>query len=120
MPPSPTIRCSTGLLMILAGLGFKIAAFPFQIWAPDVYQGSPTSTTAFWPSAPKRQVLLYSCGCCGSRFRMWPCAGTLLMGMAAITILYGNLCALPQRNLKRLLGYLSIAHAGYLMMGSLF
>ena len=108
----------TGLLMILAGLGFKIAAFPFQIWAPDVYQGSPTSTTAFLAVGSKAAgfallMRLLWVAVPDVALRWEP----LLMGMAAITILYGNLCALPQRNLKRLLGYSSIAHAGYLMMG---
>jgi len=108
----------TGLLMILAGLGFKIAAFPFQIWAPDVYQGSPTSTTAFLAVGSKAAgfallMRLLWVAVPDVALRWEP----LLMVMAAITILYGNLCALPQRNLKRLLGYSSIAHAGYLMMG---
>ncbi|MAE25783.1 MAG: proton-translocating NADH-quinone oxidoreductase subunit N [Pedosphaera sp.] len=108
----------TGLLMILAGLGFKIAAFPFQIWSPDVYQGSPTSTTAFLAVGSKAAgfallMRLLWVAVPDVALRWEP----LLMGMAAITILYGNLCALPQRNLKRLLGYSSIAHAGYLMMG---
>ncbi|MGA1014136.1 MAG: NADH-quinone oxidoreductase subunit N, partial [Limisphaerales bacterium] len=107
-----------GLLMILAGLGFKIAAFPFQIWAPDVYQGSPNSTTAFLAVGSKAAgfalLMRLLMSAVPDVALSWE---PLLMGMAAITILYGNLCALPQRNLKRLLGYSSIAHAGYLMMG---
>jgi NADH-quinone oxidoreductase subunit N len=107
-----------GLLMIMAGLGFKIAAFPFQIWAPDVYQGAPTPTTAFLAIGSKAAgfVLLLRV-----LFTAVPevtaHAATLLMWISAITILYGNLCAIPQRNLKRLLGYSSIAHAGYLLLG---
>lgn len=107
-----------GLLLVLVGLGFKIAAFPFQIWAPDVYQGAPTPTTAF-----------LAIGSNGSGFvlllrvlflavlpvtHQW---SKLFIVISAITILYGNLCAIPQRNLKRLLGYSSIAHAGYLLLG---
>ena len=87
-----------GVLFVLVGLGFKIAAFPFQIWTPDVYQGAPTPTTAFLAIGSKA-------------------AGFLLIVISGITILYGNLCALPQRNLKRLLGYSSISHAGYLLLG---
>ncbi|MEC8720448.1 MAG: proton-conducting transporter membrane subunit, partial [Verrucomicrobiota bacterium] len=82
----------TGLLMILAGLGFKIAAFPFQIWAPDVYQGSPTSTTAFLAVGSKAAgfallMRLLWVAVPDVALRWEP----LLMGMAAITILYGNL-----------------------------
>lgn len=107
-----------GLALILAGLGFKIAAVPFQIWAPDVYQGSPTPTTAFLAIGSKAAgfVLLLRL-----LFVAVPEVALswekLLMVLAGITILYGNLCAIPQRNIKRLLGYSSIAHAGYLMMG---
>ena len=107
-----------GVLFILAGLGFKIAVFPFQIWAPDVYQGSPTPTTAFLAVGSKAAgfVLLL-------RFLFVAIPGVaahwanLLILISGFTILYGNLCAIPQRNLKRLLGYSSIAHAGYLLLG---
>lgn len=107
-----------GVLLVLVGLGFKIAAFPFQIWAPDVYQGAPAPTTAFLAVGSKAAgfVLLLRV-----LFTAVPSVTLhlehLLIVIAAITILYGNLCALPQRNLKRLLGYSSIAHAGYLLLG---
>jgi NADH-quinone oxidoreductase subunit N len=107
-----------GVLFVLVGLGFKIAAFPFQIWAPDVYQGAPTPTTAFLAVGSKAAgfVLLLRV-----LFTALPDVAKhwadLLIVISGITILYGNLCALPQRNLKRLLGYSSIAHAGYLLLG---
>ena len=107
-----------GVLLVLVGLGFKIAAFPFQIWAPDVYQGAPTPTTAFLAVGSKAAgfVLLLRV-----LFTAVPSVTLhwekLLIVISAITILYGNLCALPQRNLKRLLGYSSISHAGYLLLG---
>lgn len=107
-----------GVLFILVGLGFKIAAFPFQMWTPDVYQGSPTPTTAFLAVGSKAAgfVLLLR-----FLFTAIPEVTTqwvnLLIVISAVTILYGNLCAIPQRNLKRLLGYSSIAHAGYLLLG---
>lgn len=107
-----------GLLMVMVGLGFKIAAFPFQIWAPDVYQGSPAPSTAFLAVGSKAAgiVLLMRV-----LFSAVPAVthhwSTLLIIVAAITILYGNLCAIPQRNLKRLLGYSSISNAGYLLLG---
>ncbi len=107
-----------GLLLVVLGLGFKIAAFPFQIWAPDVYQGAPAPTTAFLAVGSKAAgfVLLIRL-----LFSAVPEIALhwekLLMGIAAVTILYGSLCAIPQRNLKRLLGYSSIANAGYLLLG---
>ena len=115
--PKPLIA---GLLLIMAGLGFKIAAVPFQIWAPDVYQGSPAPTTAFLAVGSKAAgfVLLLRVF-----FTAFPDVTVtahwekFLIVLSALTILYGNLCAIPQRNLKRLLGYSSIAHAGYLLMG---
>jgi NADH-quinone oxidoreductase subunit N len=107
-----------GVLLVLVGLGFKIAAFPFQIWAPDVYQGAPAPTTAFLAVGSKAAgiVLLLRVlftAVPSVTLHWWK----LLIVISAITILYGNLCALPQRNLKRLFGYSSIAHAGYLLLG---
>jgi NADH-quinone oxidoreductase subunit N len=107
-----------GVLFVLVGLGFKIAAVPFQIWVPDVYQGAPTPTTAFLAVGSKAAgfVLLLRV-----LFSAVPSVTThwanLLIVISGVTILYGNLCALPQRNLKRLMGYSSIAHAGYLLLG---
>ena len=107
-----------GVLFVLVGLGFKIAAFPFQIWTPDVYQGAPTPTTAFLAIGSKAagfvlllRVLFVALP---DVTKNW---ADLLIIISGITILYGNLCAIPQRNLKRLLGYSSIAHAGYLLLG---
>lgn len=107
-----------GVLFLLSGLGFKVAVVPFQIWAPDVYQGAPTPTTAFLAVGSKAAgfVLLLRVlfTAIPDVARHW--AGFLIV-VSGLTILYGNLCALPQRNVKRLLGYSSIAHAGYLMLG---
>ena len=107
-----------GVFMVLVGLGFKIAAFPFQIWAPDVYEGSPAPITAFLAVGSKAAgfVLLLRMlfGAVPSVTQSW---NELLIVITIITILYGNLCAIPQRNLKRLLGYSSIANAGYLLLG---
>jgi NADH-quinone oxidoreductase subunit N len=107
-----------GVLFVLVGIGFKIAAFPFQIWVPDVYQGAPTPTTAFLAVGSKAAgfVLLLRVlfTALPDVVKHW---ADLLIVISGITILYGNLCALPQRNLKRLLGYSSISHAGYLLLG---
>src|SRR6266404_1335444 len=107
-----------GLLLVMVGLGFKIAAFPFQIWAPDVYQGAPAPTTAFLAVGSKAAgfVLLLRVlfSAVPDITAHW---SNLLIIVSGVTILYGNLCAIPQRNIKRLLGYSSIAHAGYLLLG---
>jgi len=107
-----------GLVFVLVGLGFKIAAFPFQIWAPDVYQGAPTPTTAFLAIGSKAAgfvlLLRFLFTAIPDVTAHWRNALIIISG---VTILYGNLCAIPQRNLKRLLGYSSIAHAGYLLLG---
>jgi NADH-quinone oxidoreductase subunit N len=107
-----------GLVLVLVGLGFKIAAFPFQIWAPDVYQGAPVPVTAFLAVGSKAagfalllRVLFIAVPDITAHW------SNLLIILSGCSILYGNLCAIPQRNLKRLLGYSSIAHAGYLLLG---
>jgi NADH-quinone oxidoreductase subunit N len=110
--------CWLGLLMISIGLAFKISAFPFQMWTPDVYQGAPMPVTAYLAIASKAAgfVLLLRILFVALPFITvrWD---TLFVSVAAITILYGNLCAIPQRSLKRLLGYSSISHAGYMLLG---
>jgi NADH-quinone oxidoreductase subunit N len=107
-----------GLLMVLFALSFKISAFPLQVWTPDVYQGAPTPVTAFLAIASKAAgfvLLLRVLFVAAPKLAMhWD---KMLMVVAGVTILYGNLCAIPQRNLKRLLGYSSIANAGYLLLG---
>src|SRR6266852_4015861 len=105
-----------GAVLVLVALGFKIAAVPFQIWVPDVYQGAPTPVTAFLSVGSKAAgfvVLLRVL----QPFLMLPNIERLVVLIALLTVVYGNLAALPQNNLKRLLGYSSIAHAGYLLIG---
>lgn len=107
-----------GFLFIFAGLSFKVAIVPFQFWAPDVYQGAPTPTTAFLAIGSKTAGVVLMLRLV---YEALP-ASTLfirdfLFGLSIITIIYGNLCAIPQKNIKRLLGYSSIANAGYLLMG---
>ena len=105
-----------GMVFVLVALGFKIAAVPFQIWVPDVYQGAPTPVTAYLSVGSKAagfvvllRVLL--------PFLTLPQTQRLIVLIALLTLIYGNLAALPQTNLKRLLAYSSIAHAGYLFIG---
>jgi NADH-quinone oxidoreductase subunit N len=105
-----------GMVLVLIALGFKIAAVPFQIWVPDVYQGAPTPVTAFLSVGSKAAgfvVLLRVL----QPFLILPQMQRVLFFIALATLIYGNLAALPQTNLKRLLAYSSIAHAGYLLIG---
>jgi len=105
-----------GALLVLIALGFKIAAVPFQIWVPDVYQGAPTPVTAFLSVGSKAAgfvVLLRVL----RPFLILPNLHRFIVIIAVLTLIYGNLAALPQTNLKRLLAYSSIAHAGYLLIG---
>src|SRR5213595_2692225 len=105
-----------GMVLVLVARGFTIAAVPFQIWVPDVYQGAPTPVTAYLSVGSKAagfvvllRVLL--------PFLALPQTQRLIVLIAILTLIYGNLAALPQSNLKRLLAYSSIAHAGYLLIG---
>ncbi len=110
--------------LILAGFGYKIAAAPFHMWAPDVYEGSPTPVTAFFSVAPKAAgfaVLIRVFGTWFSGVGDMDGFGetfTHLVGVMAIaTMVVGNFGAMMQSNIKRFLAYSSIAHAGYLLMG---
>jgi len=104
------------MLLVLIALGFKIAAVPFQIWVPDVYQGAPTPVTAFLSVGSKAAGFVVLIRVL-QPFLVMPQMERLLILVAAGTLIYGNLAALPQTNLKRLLAYSSIAHAGYLLIG---
>lgn len=113
---------NAGLLMaivlLVAGFGFKLATVPFQMWVPDVYEGAPTPITAYLSVASKAAgfavVLRIFYEALGPASMDW---GMIFAVLAAITMTIGNLVALTQTNIKRLLGYSSIAHAGYLMIG---
>lgn len=108
----------TGMILVLSGVSFKIAAVPFQIWVPDVYQGAPTPVTAFLAVASKAAGFGILLALVKRAFG--PMADVLvpiLTMMAALTIILGNLAALNQQNTKRLMGLSGIAHAGYLLVG---
>jgi NADH-quinone oxidoreductase subunit N len=114
-------------LFIFAGFGFKTAAVPFHFWCPDVYQGAPTPVTAFLSVAPKAagfaiMARFFFEGLATGGASPWDLAGTInwqamLMLVSVLTMTVGNVAALTQTNMKRLLAYSSIAHAGYIMMG---
>jgi len=109
-----------GILLILAGLLFKIAAVPFHVWVPDVYEGAPTPVTAFFSVGPKLAayaVLARIFYVAFARFHAdW---GLIVAIVAAATMVVGNVAALLQSNVKRMLAYSSIAHAGYALLGVL-
>ena len=108
----------TGLLLVLAGVAFKIGAFPFQVWIPDVYQGAPTPVTAFLAVSSKAAgfavLLVLARNVFAARQDVLV---PLLSALATATILFGNLSALTQRNAKRLMGLSGVSHAGFLLIG---
>src|SRR5664280_762466 len=99
-----------GFVLIVTGFGFKISAVPFHNWAPDVYEGAPTPVTAFMSVGVKAAAF-------AGFAKFFIVAGHLEWQTWAVTMIVGNVLALPQRNLKRMLAYSSIAHAGYLTLG---
>ena len=107
-----------GIVLLVAGFGFKIAAVPFQMWVPDVYEGAPTPITAYLSVASKAAgfavILRVFYEALGPASLDW---GMIFAVLAAITMTVGNIVAIAQKNIKRMLGYSSIAMAGYLMIG---
>ncbi|HET7025678.1 MAG TPA: NADH-quinone oxidoreductase subunit N [Gemmatimonadales bacterium] len=112
-----TVMAGIGLALILVGFAFKIAAFPFHMWAPDVYDGAPTTVTTFMATAVKAAAFLALVRVLVEAF---PTAGDLwrpaIAALAVATMIFGNLVALVQRSLKRMLAYSAIAHAGYILV----
>jgi len=107
-----------GALMVLAGVFFKIGAFPFQIWVPDVYQGAPTPVAAFLAVASKGAGFVVLLNLVTGPFLMLEDLLVPVLGaVAGATILFGNIAAVNQRNVKRLMGLSGIAHAGYMLVG---
>ncbi|HRP94473.1 MAG TPA: NADH-quinone oxidoreductase subunit N, partial [Ignavibacteriaceae bacterium] len=128
-PSAPQLTFLISVLMIFAGIGFKISIVPFHFWTPDVYEGAPISITAFLSVASKaagfavlirflKITFVQDLTLAGSwqmiSYIDWQ---TLLILFSIITMTFGNFAALWQDNLKRMLAYSSIAHAGYLMLG---
>lgn len=107
-----------GLVMLIAGLGFKVSAAPFHMWSPDVYEGAPTPVTSFLATGSKAasfailiRIFIESLGGIQESWVM------LVAVLAAISMVIGNLIAIPQTNIKRMLAYSGIAQAGYIMVG---
>ena len=109
-----------GILLVLAGLLFKIAAVPFHVWTPDVYEGSPTPVTAFFSVGPKVAAYAILARIFYVGFPKFHADWGLVVALvAAATMICGNFAALLQTNVKRMLAYSSIAHAGYALLGVL-
>lgn len=106
------------LTLVLVGLGFKVAIVPLHFWAPDVYQGSPTPVAGYLSTASKAAGFAVIIRLFFVALPEFSVSWTLILAaLSAITMTVGNLLALPQTNIKRLLAYSSIAHAGYAMIG---
>ena len=108
---------SLGLILLLSGMGFKIGVVPFHMWVPDAYQAAPTPFVAFLSTAPKlaamaalSRIYLFAFS---PAHKIWVPA---MLALATATLVLGNLWALPQTNMKRLLGYSGIGHIGYMLM----
>jgi len=110
-----------GIVLIIAGFGFKIASVPFHMWVPDVYEGAPTPVTAYLSVGSKAAGFAVIIRVFATAFGgpVWLSSnwGTIFAILAAITMTVGNILAIPQTNIKRMLGYSSIAQAGYIMVG---
>ncbi|MEM6954208.1 MAG: NADH-quinone oxidoreductase subunit N, partial [Myxococcota bacterium] len=112
-----------GMLMVLVGLAFKVSAVPFHMWTPDAYEGAATPATTFMSVAVKASAFAVFVRVCLVAFgdelsasvaTGWP---PVLAGLAIVSMVYGNLAAAVQNNIKRMLAYSSIAHAGYILVG---
>ena len=112
----PMLLIGFGLLLV--GFGFKISAVPFQLWTPDVYQGAPTSITALIATGSKAAAFAALLRVLLSSFRASQLDWTMLLWvLAVLSMTFGNVVAIAQQNLKRMLAYSSIAHAGYMLVG---
>jgi len=117
-PNAPSeILVGLAAALMFVGLGFKVSAAPFQIWAPDVYQGAPTPVSAFLSAGPKAAAFAIFLRIFMTAFEpIGPGWEPLLWGSALLSMTIGNFAALRQSNVKRLLAYSSVAHAGYVLV----
>jgi NADH-quinone oxidoreductase subunit N len=116
--PENNLALLLGIVLVAFGMLFKVAAVPFHVWTPDAYEGAPTPVTAFMSVAPKAAAfamfLRLFAGAFAPEVDYWR---VVLWVASAATMIYGNIAALTQDNVKRMLAYSSIAHAGYALMG---
>ncbi|PJK04054.1 NADH-quinone oxidoreductase subunit NuoN [Lysobacteraceae bacterium NML71-0210] len=107
----------TGAAFMVAGVAFKLGAAPFHMWLPDVYQGAPTPVAQFIGAAPKLAAFVMAYRLLSSLAPHAEIWGTMVAGLAGLSLIVGNLMALRQSNLKRLLAYSTVSHIGFLLMG---
>jgi NADH-quinone oxidoreductase subunit N len=112
----PGVMLLAGLALLLVGFAFKVAAVPFHMWAPDVYDGAPTPVTAFMATGVKAAAFAALFRVLTEAFGQAGAWREIVWGLAVLTMVGGNLLALAQRSLKRMLAYSSVAHAGYLLV----
>ena len=110
---------TSGIVLALVGLGFKAALVPFHWWTPDVYQGAPTSVTAYMAAVAKTAAFITLIRVLGAAVPLQGVWSPILTTLALLTMTFGNLWALAQNDVKRMLAYSSIAHAGYMLVGVL-
>jgi NADH-quinone oxidoreductase subunit N len=107
-----------GMVFLITGLAFKISAVPFHMWAPDVYEGSPTPVTAFFATAPKVAAMALFARLVHDAFGAVPGDWGQVVALLAVTSMFlGAVAAIGQRNIKRLMAYSSIAHMGFALVG---
>ena len=119
-PKSSSLLVFSGVLMVLVGMGFKVAAVPFHMWSPDAYEGAPTPITTLMATAPKAAGLAAILRVFGTGFHGVSSDWVLpLSYIAGASMILGNIAAVNQDSMKRLLAYSSIAHVGYMLLGVL-
>ncbi len=119
-PTTSNLLVYAGVLMVLVGMAFKVAAVPFHMWAPDAYEGAPTPITAFMATAPKAAALAAFLRVFGAGFHGVSSEWVMpLCYIAGASMILGNVAAVKQESMKRLLAYSSIAHVGYMLLGVL-
>lgn len=107
-----------GSILVIAGIGFKISAVPFHMWSPDVYEGAPTPVTAFLVVGSKVAAFAVLIKLCVEVVQpSFAALSTLIIALSVLSMVVGNLLAIPQKNIKRMLAYSGVAHAGYILLG---
>ena len=121
-PAAPRLLLVFALVFIVAGIGFKLGAVPFHMWVPDVYHGAPTAVTLFIGSVPKLAAFAFVMRLLAQALGAEPLADEwrqMLIVMVVLSIIIGNVTAIAQTNLKRMLAYSTISHMGFLLLGVL-
>ncbi|MFP8966808.1 NADH-quinone oxidoreductase subunit N [Pokkaliibacter sp. CJK22405] len=116
MPRANETLVIVGLGMLLVGIGFELAVAPFHCWLADVFEGSTSPVTAFIAAVGKIAMLLFALNLASQLADIWPAVQPIIVGMVVLSVVWGNLAAMRQRNFKRLLAYSSVAHFGYVLL----